>query len=81
MKVSPSTEEAKSFAMMREKIQTQRDKEWTEQGATQEELEISRRLSDLFACGLAAGRTPAEIEAVWEGKTSEEMLNAAEGTK
>jgi hypothetical protein len=70
-------DEAKIFASMRDKLRAAIDKEWIKAGATPEELEISRRLGDLFACELAAGRTPAEIEASWEGKSAEEILCTA----
>jgi hypothetical protein len=76
-----TADEAKSFATMREKIRANIDKEWRELGATSEELETSRRLSKLFVCELDAGRIAFEIEAEWEGKTPEEILNAAEQTE
>ena len=69
-----ATEEKALFSQIRQRMRETLDQEWKEQGASQEELDISRRLSDLFACELAAGRTPAEIEAAWEGKSAAEIL-------
>ena len=68
------TEEKAAFADIRRKIRETMDREWRNEGKSQEELETSRKLSDLFACELAAGRTPQEIEVAWAGKTAEQII-------
>ena len=67
-------DEIAAFSDLRQQLRTQTDQEWQEIGATYDELEISRRLSNLFACEIEAGRSPDEIEARWESKTAEQIL-------
>jgi len=52
------------------------DEEWIEEGATQDELNENRQLSERFAELLSAGYTEKQINAEWQGKTPQEILNA-----
>ena len=68
------TDDKADFQGIRRHIRQAMDQEWKDEGSSPEELELSRRLSDLYACELAAGRTPAEVEMEWEHKSAAEIL-------
>ncbi len=69
------TDQRSTLTDIRQQIRQTLDREWQQQGASPEELELSRRINDLFAYELATGRTPAEIEAAWAGKPAAEILS------
>ena len=50
------------------------DQEWLDAGMTRKELEENKRVAELLDRLVAAGHSLDEIEAEWEGKTSEEIL-------
>jgi hypothetical protein len=70
----PRAEEQSVFSELYRQIREAIDQDWLDAGATREELELSRRLGDLFARELESGRTPEEINADWDGKSAEEIL-------
>lgn len=50
------------------------DREWLQQGATQEELDRGRLLGERFNTELAAGHTAEEIVRQWQGHSPDEIL-------